>query len=195
MDKRAKVLVIVLLTMVLAVPGFAEEGHGDGHHGFDWMAFLGKTFNAVVLFGGLIFFLRKPLIKLLAQKSLDVKNDIQQREEEINKTTSQVEELQKRLDKIEGEVKAMKTAAEKSGGEEKQRLEDLAKSESLRIKELTEAEIDTRIENAVRKLKSRVADLTIDHFKTDIEKHLDKKAHEKIIEKNIDICGDIIERE
>lgn len=195
MDKRAKVLVIVLLTMVLAVPGFAEEGHGDGHHGFDWWAFLGKTFNAVVLFGGLIVFLRKPLIKLLAQKSLDVKNDIQQREEEIIKTTSQVEDLQKRLDKIETEVNAMKTAAGKSGGEEKQRLEELAKSESQRIKELTEAEIDTRIDNAVRSLKSRVADLTIDHFKKDIEKHLDKKAHEKIIEKNIDICGDIIERE
>lgn len=195
MDKRANVLVIVLLTMVLAVPGFAEEGHGDGHHGFDWWGFLGKTFNSVVLFGGLIVFLRKPLIKLLAQKSLDIKNDIQQREEEISKTTTRVEELQKRLDKMEDEVRAMKRAAEKSGGEEKQRLEELAKSESQRIKELTEAEIGTRIDNAVRNLKSRVADLTIDHFKKDIEKHLDKKAHEKIIEKNIDICGDIIERE
>ncbi len=195
MDKRAKVLVIAVLLMMLAAPCFAEEGHGEAHHGFDWWAFLGKTFNAVVLFGGLIFFLRKPLIKLLAQKSLDVKNDIQQREEEINKTTSQLEALQKRLDKIEDEMTAMKKAAEKSGNDEKLRLEELARTESQRIKAVTEAEIDTRIDNAIRSLKTRIADLTIDHFKKDIEKHLDKNAHEKIIEKNIDICGDIIERE
>ncbi len=60
---------------------------------------------------------------------------------------------------------------------------------------MTEEEIDNKVDSAVRALKEKIADLTIDHFKKDIESHLGRKAHEKIIEKNIEISGEIIERE
>ena len=191
MNNRIKVLVILIL--VLTAPAFAEGGHEEHH--FDWWGFLGKTFNATVLFGGLIFLLRKPLRKLLEQKSLEVKNDIIQREEEVKRTSGQLEEIRRRLDRIEEEITGMKQAAEKSGQEEQKRIEELGEKESQRISALNEAEIANKVENSIRNLKSRIADLTIEHFKKDIETRLDKKAHEKIIEKNIEICGDIIERE
>lgn len=191
MDRRIKVLVILILLTTTAV--FAEGGHDS--HGFDWWGFLGKTFNSTLLFGGLIILLKKPLGKLLDQKGLDVKNDILQREEKLSNTSGQLEEIKRRLAKIEDEITGLKQAAEKSGNEEKKRIEELGKKESQRIVELTEAEITNKVENSIRNLKARIADLTIRNFEKDIKAQLDKKAHEKIIEKNIDICGDIIERE
>jgi F0F1-type ATP synthase membrane subunit b/b' len=193
MAKAMKTLGIVILMVVLS--GALHAGGGGEHHGFDWVGFLGKLFNATLLFGGLIFFLRKPIIEMLTQKSLDVKNEIHQKEEQVKSTSSQLDEICKRLDKIEEEVSGMKAAAKSSGEQEQIRIEELGKKEAQRIVELTETEIATKIENSVRNLKSRIADLTIDHFKKDIESQLDKKAHEKIIEKNIEISGDIIERE
>jgi len=193
MTRRIKIVVILILLLTTATTGFAEGGHEDHH--FDWVGFLGKVFNSTILFGGLIIWLRKPIINLLAQKTLDVKTDIVQREKELEKTSGHLQEIQKRLDKIEEEITDMKQAAEKSGEDEKKRIEELGEKESQRIAALTEAEIANKVENSIRKLKSRIADLTIDHLKKDIETRLDKKAHEKIIEKNIDICGDIIERE
>jgi F0F1-type ATP synthase membrane subunit b/b' len=196
MNKAIKTLgtaiLVMLLTTALFAGGGGEEG---GHHGFDWMGFLGKLFNSVVLFGGLIFLLRKPIINLLTQKSLDVKNDILQREEDLKTTSGQLEEIRKRLEKIEAEVSGMKQAAEAGGKEEQKRIEELGAKEAQRILDMTDAEIANKIENSVRNLKARIADLTIDHFKQDIQKQLDKNAHEKIIEKNIEISGDIIERE
>jgi len=89
----------------------------------------------------------------------------------------------------------MKKTAEEGGNEEKKRIEELGKSEAQRIREITDAEIASKVENSIRDLKAKIADMTIEHFKKDIMKELDEKTHEKIIEKNIDRCGDIIERE
>lgn len=200
MDKRLKVLVVfsvfALTLLILAAPTFAEgEGHGEEHH-FDWWGFLGKTFNATLLFGGLIFLARKPLRNLLEQKSLAVKNDIIQREERLKTTAGQLEEIKKRLEKIEDEIQAMKKSAKKSGNDEQKRIEELGEKEAQRIRNLTEEEINTKMETAVRDLKEKIADLTIDHFKEDIRAHLDQKKHEQLIEKNIArISGEAIERE
>ena len=124
MVKRIKVsvifIVIVLMLLSFTTALFAGGNGEDGeqNHHFNWWGFLGKLFNATVLFGGLIFLLRKPLIKLLAQKSLDVKNDILQREELLKTTTGHLENIKKRLEKIEEEVENMKNNAEKSGEDE-----------------------------------------------------------------------------
>jgi F0F1-type ATP synthase membrane subunit b/b' len=202
MDKRIKVFIIfsvvglMLLSFSTALFGGGGDSEGgEEEHHFNWWGFLGKLFNAIVLFGGLIFLLRKPLIDLLARKSLDVKNDIIQREELLKTTTGQLENIKKRLEKIEEEVENMKNSAEKSGEDEKKRIGELGEREALRIKTLTEEEINNKVDSSIRALKEKIADLTIDYFKKDIESHLDQKAHEKIIEKNIEISGEIIERE
>jgi F0F1-type ATP synthase membrane subunit b/b' len=205
MTRQIKVLTIVIGVMVLALIlttpafGFAEGEHeSEGEHGehhFDWWGFIGKSFNALILFGGIILLLRKPLIKLLAQKSTDIKTDIELREKEVERTTNQLQKIHERLEKIEEEVAHMKQTAEESGNQEKKRIEELGVKEKQRILDVTEAEINTKVENSIRNLKARIADLTIEHFKTDIQKQLDKKAHEKIIEKNIQRCGEIIERD
>ncbi|MCP4220213.1 MAG: hypothetical protein GY765_36615 [bacterium] len=201
MDKRLKILIgFLVLLLVLTIPAAAgDDGHDthakddSGHH-FSWTAFFGKVLNSTILFGGLIFFLRKPLINLLAQKSIEIKDDIQQREELVKSTSQQLETIKKRLTDIEDEVRTIKDTAAKSGKEEKERIEELGKKEAQRIVEITNEEVDNKVGTAVRNLKEKIAEMTIDHFKKDIQAHMDKKTHEKIIEKNIDISGDIIER-
>ena len=134
MDKRTKITGIFTALMVAAMlimwtaPVWAatpaenaEKTHSDDHH-FNWTLFFGKVVNSTILFGGLIFFLRKPLIKWLSQKSLDVKTDIIQREDLVKTTGVQLEEIKKRLEKIEEEVLAMKESAEKTGEDEKKRI-------------------------------------------------------------------------
>ncbi len=192
-------MIVTAMIVVTPVFAFAEGEHEGGgepsEHHFDWWGFIGKTVNSLILFGGIILLLRKPLIKLLTQKSLDVKTDIQQRENEVERTSKELEKIHERLEKIETEVAGMKQMAEKNGNEEKKRIEELGAKEAQRILDLTEAEIDIKVENSIRNLKAKIADLTIEHFKKDIQKQLDKKAHEKIIEKNIRKCGEIIERD
>lgn len=213
MNKRKKVLAgvaaAVVTTMLLVTlttwtfPAFvfAETGSEEGqarageHHGFNWGGFLGKLFDSTLLFGGLIYLLRKPLTDLLAQKSLDVKTDIIERENQLKNTTVHLTGILERLGKIEEEVQAIRDSAEKSGNQEKKNIEEVGENEAQRILALTEEEINTKMDTALRGLKERIADLTIEHFKKDIEAHLDTQMHERLIEKNIAVLsGDSIER-
>lgn len=192
MNKRLNIFIVILL-MATSILLAGEEGAGTHH--FNWGHFLGKVLNSLLLFGSLIYFLRKPLINLLAQKSLEVKSDILERERTLETTRHELQKMKDRLEKIEHEISGMKENANNDGNIEKLRLEELGQKEAQRINDITREEIDTRINNAVRSLKSRVADLTIEHFKKDIQAHLDPQTHEKIIQKNIKTCGEIIERE
>jgi len=211
MNKRKKILVgvavAVAVTILLAAlttwttPAFAEGGSEEGqaqageHQGFNWWGFFGKLFDSTLLFGGLIYLLRKPLIDLLAQKSMDIKTDITQREERLKITSAQLKEILERLAKIEEEIQTVKDSAEKSGNLEKKHIEELGENEARRILALTEKEIGKKMETAVRNLIERIEDLTIEHFKKDIGAHPDPQMHEQWIEKYIAVVsGDGIER-
>ncbi len=192
MISKSKVSIIIFLLITVAL--FASVEEEQAHH-FDWSGFLGSVINAVILFGGLIYLLRKPIGELLYKRTLEVKTDIINRDKNLENTSNQLKELQNRIDKIEREVQQIQDIARGKAEDEAKRIEELGKNECEKIKLLTEKEIDVKIESSIRRLKSKIADLTVEHFKKDITSELNDKLHDKIIEKNIEISGEIIERE
>lgn len=191
MISKSKVSIIIFLLITVAL--FASGEEEQAHH-FDWSSFLGSVINAVILFGGLIYILRKPIGELLYKRTLEVKTDIINRDKNLEMTSNQLKELQNRLDKVEKEVQQIKDIAIKKAEFEGKKIEELGEKERKKIKLLTEKEIDVKIESSIRRLKSKIADLTVEHFKKDITLELNDKLHDKIIEKNIEISGEIIER-
>lgn len=185
--------IFLLLFFVASTLGATTEA-GDTHH-FHWGHFIGSVLNSTLLFGGLILFLRKPLIKLLTQRTLDIKNDMAERDRTLKTTSQEFEKISRRLDEIEREVQEMKQGARQKGEEQQKKLKTLGEQESRRILDLTRTEIENRVESSLTRLKSKIAQLTIDHFQKDIESRLDDDAHRKIIDRNIDIAGDVIGNE
>jgi len=188
--RNISIIIFFLITVAL----FASV-EGEQTHHFDWSGFLGSVINAVVLFGGLIYLLRKPIGELLYKRTLEVKTDIINRDKDLENRSNQLKELQNRIDKIEGEVQQIKDISRKNAEHEVKRIEELGKKECEKIELLTKKEIDVKIESSIRRLKSKIADLTVEHFRKDIISELNDKSHDKIIEKNIEISGEIIERE
>jgi F0F1-type ATP synthase membrane subunit b/b' len=179
---------IFLAIFFLLAIGLAAAG-GEAEHHFNWGAFFGSVLNSTLLFGALIFFMRKPVIKLLTQKTLDIKNDIIEREKNLKITSEEFQKISRRLDQIENEVKSIQQAAREQGDVEKDKIEELGKRESGRIIALSETEIKNRVESSVNQLKARIARLTIDHFREDIRDRLDEQKHREIIDRNIDLVG------
>ncbi len=193
MSPRVKVFYAAGIMLLCGVSLFASSP-GENGHGFNWGRFFGQVVNSTILFGGLIYLLRKPIADFLDRKTSAVKEDIIHREKDLERTKKTLEDIRSRLDKIEEEVKRMKAVARRSGDEEKEKIAALARKESARIRHLSEMEIDNKVDASIRRLKEKIAQLTIDHFKKDITAELDDRLHEKIIEKNIEISGEIIER-
>lgn len=187
----ARRTVFLALFLLLSLTAWGSEG---GHHGFDWFGFLGKVFNSTVLFGGLIYLMRKPLIRLLSDQSRNVRVDIEDRRKSIQASTRDYESLQKRLTTLEAEVREITRQAEENGMRERSRIEAEGRMEAERIAKLTEEEIRNRVDAAVRRLKAQVAEMAIQRFREDIQDQLDPDRHRRIMEKNIEISGEVIGR-
>ena len=191
MRKKNVLFIFLILTFIMTFALNASEG---GEHHFDWTGFLGKVLNSSVLIGVLIYFLRKPLIEMLSKKSVEIKNDIVVRESELKDHKNSLSGIQSRLDKIENEVSGMLDEARKNGEIEAERIKELAKLESERIIKNNRDEIDSRIESSIVELKKRIADMTIEEFRNNYRSILNMDLHKKIIDKNIEISGEIIEK-
>lgn len=183
MSERVKVFLFLFLLMVSLLSA-DSEGHDSAH--FDWNRFFGSILNSTILFGALIIFLRKPLIKLLTQRSIDIKTDIIERETNVALSEEQFEKIKQRLDQIQDEVRDIQRLARLKGEEEKSKIEKLGARESQRILQITEAEIKNRVESSMKALQARIAQLTIDHFKKDIASQMDEAKHRQLIDRNIE---------
>jgi F-type H+-transporting ATPase subunit b len=183
--------VLLLLTMMLTASGSEESPTASSH--VNWFSVLGKVFNSIILFGGLTLLLRKPLIRMLSEKSAAVENDFIGREKNLADTAIRLKDIEQRLQKVTVEVELIKASAVASGQEDLARLEAAGRDEAARIIALSEEEIRLRVEAAVRLVKGHIADLAIERFKDDFIKNLDVATQQKIIERNITACGDIDE--
>ena len=181
--------VMLLLAMMLTASGSEESPAASAH--VDWFNVLGKVFNSTVLFGGLTLLLRKPLIRMLSEKSAAVENDFIEREKNLTDTSIRLKDIEQRLQKVTVEVEQIKASAVASGQEELDRLEAAGREEAARIIALSEEGIRLRVEAAVRLVKGHIADLAIGRFKDDFIKNLDAAMQQKIIERNITASGDL----
>jgi len=178
-----------VLSLGLASTLAASSEGGAAH--VDWFSVLGKVFNSTVLFGGLFLLLRKPLIRMLSQKSSDVQADIVSREKTLAATELRLQDIRQRLARVAAEVETIKNGADTAGKDELARLQAAGRLEAERIIAMSEEEIRQRVDAAVRAVKERIADLAIERFRGDFEKNLDAATQQKIIERNIDACGDL----
>lgn len=181
-----KTIVIIAALVLLTLPVLASGSEGDeAGHGFNWIAFLGRVVNALILFGGLFILLRKPLAAYFKNSGQSIRSDIETRQGEIRKAENQLQEIDGRLGRLEAEIVAMRNQAEENGRSEMARLEEAGRLESERIRQLAEAQMQQRLESAVRQLKDRIANLAIEHFRADVAGSLDEKAQHRIIDRNI----------
>ena len=190
--RHTKSIVIFLILAVFT--SLSLFGEGDGAHHFDWTGFFGKLINSSILFGLLIFFLRKPLVEFLSKRSVEIRDEIVIRESDLKDRKSALMRLENRLERIESEVETMLNEAGKNGEMEADRIEELAKIESERIIRNAGEEIRARIDSSLVELKGRIADMTIEEFKKNYGSLLTPELHKKIIVQNIEISGEIIEK-
>ena len=156
------VLLILPLSRGLAEEGTAPESSGSG--------MLGKIVNFVILFGALVFFLRKPIRVLLAKRTSDIRAA------------------------LEDEVARIKTLAENDALVEKGRLRALAEYEAVRIRTLAAQDVDARLKAGVRELKAYAAELAAELAEARIKARMTDDLHGELIDRSIEKLGALHEK-
>lgn len=144
---------------------------------------IAQIINVAILFALLYFVAYKPILKMFDQRSQKIKESMEQTER-IKVTAANAEtESRKQIEEARRQGQEIIAQATKNGEEIKQRANQDAQKEAQAVLERERLLIEREKKDASEELRHEFADLTILAAGKVIEKSLDKKAHQELIDK------------
>jgi len=181
---RSRPVVALLLLFLLAVGLWgAEEGEKPSRGGLDM---IGKVINFLILFGGLGYFLYKPIRAILAGRREEARRKLDDAQEKVRQAEEQLRQAQERLSGLEAEVLSLRTAAQEEGRAEQERIRRLAREEADRIKRLTAQDMEAQVQSGVRELKRHAAELAAERALARIRERLTPDIQARLIDRAIE---------
>lgn len=145
---------------------------------------LAQIVNFLILLAIVYFFGYKKLLKkMMDERAQKIKDSMEQAEKVKAEAAKAEEDFKKRLEVSSKEGQEVIARAIRTGEEARQRAQQEAKLEAQGLVERARSEIQRERDEAIGELRQEFADLTIVAAEKVIEKSLDKKAHQQIIEK------------
>jgi len=148
------VLLLVPFLVFAAVNEETAESHESGGSGYIW-----KVINFVVLFGAMIFFLRKPAMAMLKKKTEMVRDLLDDARRERTTAEAKLAEARIQAATLENEAARLKARAAADGLAETEKIRELAAKEAERIRTLAAQEVAVRLQAGIRELKEYTAEL------------------------------------
>ena len=139
----------------------AGEHAAEGEHGNPVVAMIARLFNFAILAGTLVYFLRSPIAKYLADRGTRIRSDLVKAADMRGAAAAQLAAIEKKMAALPGEIDALrKDGAEETAAEEA-RIRQGADAERARLLEQARREIDSQLKLAERELVARTADLAV----------------------------------
>lgn len=187
MQKEKILFLLFLLPLFVFMASGERPSSGSGE-------FIGKVMNFLLLFGGLIFLLRKPIGNFLKQRVANIDQEIKEAERLKSEAENRLKEVRVRLESIESEMKEIKEKGEKEGRQEKGKIISAAQKEAKRMREAASQEIEMIFGLGIQELKEHTAELAIAKAREKIQKELNQKKHVYLIDKSIERLGTLYEK-
>ncbi|MDH4196673.1 MAG: hypothetical protein OEW05_04630 [Candidatus Aminicenantes bacterium] len=188
MRRRTIALALVLLTLALGL-GAEEAGHGRAS-----LDFAGRVVNFVVLFGGLLYLLRKPLKAYFDQRVRDAAASLSGAEEGRREAEEKFRQSQARLADLAVEVHDVKRQAEEAAREERERISLAGSEEAARIKALTVQEIDLQLKAGIKELKAFAIERAVVQAEARLRRRLRAEDQGRLIDRSIERLAEIHEK-
>ncbi|MEW5977521.1 MAG: ATP synthase F0 subunit B [Acidobacteriota bacterium] len=156
----------------------AKHGESPWSLVFQWSNFL-------MLFGGLGYYLRKPLLEFLEARSKSIAEGLDSGRRAQEAAAARLAEIEKQLLRLGDEIEAIKTKAMEDAREEKARILASAKLEAQKLMELTQREIEGLQRAARLELKAQIAHLAVERAQQRLERTMAPEDHERVISRFI----------
>jgi F-type H+-transporting ATPase subunit b len=145
--------------IVLALPEPAVAAVGGGEETI-W-THVAKLTNFALLVGTLVYFLKPPLMRFLAARGVQVRQDLVTASEMRTAAAAQLAEIQQKMQTLPGELEALKGQGAADVQAEQARIKEAAALERERLLEQMRREIEMRTRIARRELTTHAAALAV----------------------------------
>ncbi|WP_163655037.1 F0F1 ATP synthase subunit B [Listeria sp. PSOL-1] len=147
-------------------------------------------FTFAVLLVLIRIFAWKPLMKIMKEREEHIASEIDSAEESRNQAESLLAEQKDVLQKARIEAQTMIENAKQLGEKEREEIIKTARTESERLKEEAKDDIKREKEDAITALREQVGSLSVLIASKVIEKNLDEKSQNELIQNYIERLGD-----
>jgi F-type H+-transporting ATPase subunit b len=121
-----------------------------------------NVINFAILFGAAVWIMRKVMPNGFAPRTAEIQKGIEEARKASADAAARLGEIESRLGRLDGEIAALRSAAENDFSGEEQRIKADAERDAMHIKASAEQEIAAAARSAQRELKAFAAGLAVD---------------------------------
>ena len=161
----------------------AAEGGHDQSIGGMIKAMGWPVANFIIFVGLLYYFLNKPFTEYLATRGATIRKDLVEAAELRSTATTQLAEIEQKLQALPGEVSALRARGAEEIKAEEQRIAAAAAADRERMLEQTRREIDLQVRLAKKELVDHAADLSIQLATERLQKEVTPADQERLVDR------------
>ena len=158
----------------------SSEGHHESHAGSPWDS-VWRWANFLILFGGLGYYLRKPMRDFFESRSRSIEEGLRNARHAKEEALRKIQEIESRMAHLGQEIQSLKEQALREADEEKSRIIEGAKAEAAKIMEMAQREIEGLKKAAHLELKGHVAELAVALAEERLRKTVGADENAKIV--------------
>lgn len=164
-------------------PAVAAEHTEADAHSEGWMPTVAKVFNFALLIGGLVYFLRSPVVAHLAARDATIRRELIEARTLRTSAEVQLAAVRARLAELPGELAALEARGRDELAHERIRLQQATADEKEKLVERTRRDIDLQFRVARRDLLEHTADLAMRLARTRIEQQITPDDQIRLIDR------------
>jgi F-type H+-transporting ATPase subunit b len=158
----------------------------DANQGRGVVDVLARVVNFALLAGTLFYLLRSPLRGYLEDRSTHIRSDLVNAAEMKRAAAAQLEEIDRRMRALPGELEALRTQGTQEIAAEEARILAAAAAERDRLLAQARREIDLQAKVAERDLVAHAADLAVGVASERIKKNITPDDQKRLVERYVD---------
>lgn len=139
--------------------------------------------NFFLLFGLLTFLLYRPVTRTLDERAAKIKDSLEKAEQIKQESVRAEESVRAQIEAGRKEGQAIVAQAQQNADRVKEEAKGEARKEAEAVMQKAQAQIEADREESFNKLRREFADLAVLAAEKVIEQSLDKKGHQKLIDK------------
>lgn len=159
---------------------FAEGDHGASHHGPDWFVLGMQAANVVIFLAILVWAARRPVMDGLKNRSLSVRNQLEEARRLKAEADARAAEVEARLKALDADIARMKSDAETESAAEAERIRVRADADAVRIQETAQRTIREEAQRARNELRGEAAQLAVQLARETLRRSVTAEDQERL---------------
>ena len=168
--------------------GVAHETHASPHEEPKFLGlpyWIWKLANMLAFFAFLAWLLGGPIKRAFAARGEQIRNDANEARERRAKADAMAADIQARLARLEGELRAIQEKAKSEGERQKHELIAAAQAEAQKLLQAARNEVDNRIKHARHELTEYAGELAAQHAEAILKKTITDADQRKLFVESV----------